>query len=298
MVRSRNSEGALVDEAPDGFLIPLEAQSFSTAKHSVYVPVSVGRLLLGLRTGEVLLSRTSAALRQLDLGSEIDLVDGTVLVVSGIVADEWVGAAEVVVAEGDAEALAVTNERYSVVRFDGHRQDLIQDVSSLTETAVRIRSRDEVDMFRHADAVASQLSVKVRYGEFAYRPSGGGEIEIDPAWVNENIVNEHIPLLGTFRCHKVFVAMLGDVMTTLEATDQHDAINASAFRGCWNPRFIRDRRDLSHHAWGAAADINFGDPDAATDPRLLAAMTAAGIRSGHTWSNPDPGHFEWFPEPD
>ncbi|MGI9585383.1 MAG: hypothetical protein ACR2N7_07305 [Acidimicrobiia bacterium] len=296
MLASRDPAGKPVDTAPEGFFVPLEAQSFRTVEHRAYVPVSVGRELMDLAHGEVLLSRTSAELRRLDPGSEIDIEDGRVLVVRDVVDDEWVGEAEIVVSERDAEALAVTNERYSVVRFRGSQAELAEGVATLTESNVRVRSRDEVDVFRHADAVPSQLKIKVRYGEFSYRPIDEATIEIDPAWVETNIVREAIPLLGTFRCHAVFLENLREAMTQLEAMGQGDAIDASSFRGCWNPRFIRNRSDLSHHAWGAAADINFGEDDLATDPRLLAAMTAASIRSGHTWSDPGPGHFEWFPD--
>ena len=88
-------------------------------------------------------------------------------------------------------------------------------------------------------------------------------------------------------------------MTTLEIAGHDDVIDPSAFKGCWNPRFIRQRTDLSHHAWGAAADINFGNslegPGSPADPRLLEAMAALDILSGHAWTDPDPGHFEWFP---
>jgi hypothetical protein len=296
MVESRDGNGDIVDEATASFRIPLEAQAFDPVDHSAYVPVAVARVLSTLDSGEVVLSQTSANLRGLRPDSEIELVDGTSLTVTAVVDDEWVGLAEVVVSHLDAVALGVTNERYAVVQFDGHRSDLEKAVGTLTESAVRIRSRDEVDVFRHADAVASQLSVKVQYGEFAYRPTGAGSIEIDPAWVDANIVREDLPLLGSIVCHAKFVDLLEQVVDRLVALGQTDAIDASFFKGCWNPRFIRERRDLSHHAWGAAADINFGNFDLATDPRLLAAMTAAGIRSGHTWTNPDPGHFEWFPQ--
>jgi hypothetical protein len=296
MVESRDAKGGIVDETTASFRIPLEAQAFNPADHSAYVPVAVARVLSTLDTGEVVLSQTSANLRDLGPNSEIGLVDGTSLRVTAVVDDEWVGLAEVVVSHQDAEDLGVTNERYAVVQFDGPRSDFEKAVGALTESAVRIRSRDEVDVFRHADAVASQLSVKDQYGEFAYRPNGGGSIEIDPAWVDANIVREELPLLGSVVCHAKFVDLLAQVVDRLIALGHADAIDASSYRGCWNPRFIRQRRDISHHAWGAAADINFGNFDLATDPRLLAAMTAAGIRSGHTWTNPDPGHFEWFPQ--
>ena len=299
LVQSVDAHGATVDEAPAGFAIPLEAQAFDPPGLSDLVPPDVEQVLADLGEGEAILSESSAALRRLGVGGELHLEHGETLVVIGVVADEWVGDAEVVVSDQDAEPLGVPHERSSVVRFGGARADLERDASALVGAEVRVRNRDEVDVFRHADAVASQLAVKTRYGEFAFRPRRGDAIEIDPAWVDANILHEHIPLLGGITCHKEFVAMLREVMTTLEAEGHVDVIDRSAFKGCWNPRFIRRRTDLSHHAWGIAADINFGNslegPGSPTDPRLLEAMAALDILSGHAWTDPDPGHFEWFP---
>ena len=60
---------------------------------------------------------------------------------------------------------------------------------------------------------------------------------------------------------------------------------------------ITGRRDLSRHAWGIAADINFGNdldgPGSPVAPLLLSAMEFHGITSGHDWTTPGPGHFEW-----
>ncbi len=294
-----DADGSVVDDAPTGFTIPLEAQSYDPPGRSGLVPLDVEQMLAGLEPGQAILSTTSAKIRNLGVGGELTLDDATTLVVIGVVADEWVGDAEVVVSTEDAQALGVTNERYSVVRFAGSRTDLERDANALVDASVRVRSRDEVDVFRHADAVASQLAVKARYGEFAYRPRRGDAIEIDPAWVDANILHEHIPLLGGITCHKDFVTMLRDVMTTLEAAGHANVIDVGAYKGCWNPRFIRSRTDLSHHAWGIAADINFGnDLDGAGSPAdstLVEAMSASNILSGHLWTDPGPGHFEWFP---
>ncbi len=299
LVESRDASGTVVDEPPDGFVIPLEAQAFDPPGRSGWAPEPVERLLAGLSTGEAVLSSSSGTLRGLGPGAELLLEGGTKLLVVGVVDDEWVGAAEVVVSPDDARALGITNERYSVVRYDGARSTLEQEVDALVDASVRIRTRDEVDVFRHADAVASQLAIKIRFGEFAYRPIGGGAIKIDPAWVSANIVHAHLPLLGGITCHRDFVAMLREVMGTLQAGGHADAIDRSAYRGCWNPRFIRQRRDLSSHAWGVATDINFGNElhgdGSPTDPDLIAAMEAVDILSGHAWTDPGPGHFEWFP---
>jgi hypothetical protein len=155
-------------------------------------------------------------------------------------------------------------------------------------------------VFRHADAVASQIAIKTKFGEFAYRPVDGDVIELDPAWVASHIVRQTIPLLGPVTCHAEFVVMLQQAMTILQTERRADAIDPAAFRGCYKPRLIRNRYDLSRHAWGVAADINFGNPTGTqpgspTNPALLEATAAINIRSGHTWTDSGPGHFEWLP---
>ncbi len=298
LVESRTAEGQVVDQAPAGFVIPLEAQAFDPTRHREFVPEEVARLLEDVDGDEVLLSESSAEFRRLGPGSTLVLEDDTALTVVGIVDDEWIGAAEVALSHEAGERMGVTNERYSVVRYDGPRQDLERDADALVDASVRVRSRDEVDVFRHADAVASQIAIKARFGEFAYRPVDGDVIEIDPTWVQANIVSDEIPLLGRVACHIDFLALLRDAMDTLEETGNADAVDPAAFRGCFNPRFIRNRRDISRHAWGVAADINFGNslegPGSPTDDALLEATRAIDILSGHTWTDPGPGHFEWF----
>ena len=157
-------------------------------------------------------------------------------------------------------------------------------------------------MFRHADAVQSQIRIKERFGEFSYRPLGGQSVEIDPEWVAANIVTVRLPLIGSITCHRDFAALLRQVMDELEAGGNGRIINSGSDSGCWNARFIAGRRDLSRHAWGIAADINWGNPHdslrSPVAPALLAATSAAGITSGHEWVNPDPGHFEWYGPPD
>ena len=299
LVQSREAGGTVVDEAPDGFYIPVETHAIDPAGHAEYVPEGVASLLAGLGRNDAVLSESSAALRRLDVGSELLLQDGTTLIVAGVVADEWIGAAEVVLSMESGARRGIERERYALVHSDGSRSELEQQVSTLTEEPVRVRGREEVDVFRHADAVASQIAVKAEFGEFALQPTQGDFIEIDPAWLEANIVEVEIPLLGNDKCHRKFVAILFDVVRELERAGQADAIDSSAYLGCWNSRFIRGRKDLSRHAWGAAADINFGnEPDGGsgspTNPALLEAMLVRDVLSGHAWTDPDPGHFEWF----
>ncbi|MEN8114371.1 MAG: M15 family metallopeptidase [Actinomycetota bacterium] len=299
LVESRTADGSVIDDAPDSFTIPLEAQTLDPEHHSEFVPLEIAGVLSQLEDGEAVVSSSSSAFRGLGEGAEMVLDDGTALNVIGVVADEWIGAAEVVLAPGDAERLGVTTERYSVVRFDGSLAELERLADETTESRVRVKTRDEVDVFRHADAVAAQITIKERFGEFAYRPLGGDKIEIDPAWKDANIVREELPLLGEVTCHVEFLGMLREALTALERAGHDDAIDPDAFAGCWYPRLIRKRTDLSRHAWGVAADINLwndadGAPGAPDDPRLIEALEAVDVMGGHAWTDPGPGHFEWY----
>jgi hypothetical protein len=201
----------------------------------------------------------------------------------------------------DPEALAPVTDRYLVVRFAGDRAAFDAAVNSVSEEPVQVRAVGETLVFRYGDAVRAQSAIKERFGEFAYRATDAQRFETDPAWLATNIVTDTIPLLGEVTCHHDFVALLRAVMERLEAVGAEDAIDPDAFRGCWNSRFIAGRRDLSRHSFGVAADINFFNPlDGPASPvdlRLLAAMEAVGITSGHEWMIPDPGHFEWFTDP-
>jgi hypothetical protein len=297
VVETRSAAGEVVDSTEPRFVIPVELQAVDPTGHRGFVPIEVYFLLADLAPDEVLLGRSSARLRRLGPGGTLTLEDGTTLTVAGIVDDRWVGAAEMVTTSSEAAALGADRERYAVVRFDGSREQLESETTALTDKAVRVWAEDQVEMFRHADAVQPQVRIKERFGEFSYRPRGGQAVQIDPDWVDANIAAVRLPLIGWVTCHRDFAELLRRAMEELQAGGNGNIVNATSDNGCWNARFIAGRRDLSRHAWGIAADINFGNShgggQSPVAPELLAAMEAVGITSGHTWINPDPGHFEW-----
>lgn len=300
VIETMNAAGEVVDHTRPRFVIPVELHAIDPAGHASFVPPEVANALGELAVDEVLLGASSARLRGLGPGATITLEDGTILTVAGIAADEWVGFAEMVTTSPDPVSLGADRPRYAVVRFDGSREGLEAAATALTDSPVRVWAEGEVPVFRHADAVQPQIRIKERFGEFSYRPRGGQRVEIDPDWVEANIVTVDLPLIGAVNCHRDFAARLAEVMTALEAGGNGDIVTPGSDSGCWNPRFIAGRRDLSRHAWGVAADINWGNAFDSTRspvaPPLLAAMAAVGITSGHDWINPDAGHFEWVGE--
>ena len=124
LVETRSQDGAVVDSAPPGFAFPLEVHAIDPLSHADYVPETVALALTELDADEVLLSESSAAFRRLESGSKLALEDGTVLTVAGIVADEWVGAAEAAVSPAGGDALGIDRSRYAIVHFDGTRTEL------------------------------------------------------------------------------------------------------------------------------------------------------------------------------
>lgn len=297
LTATARADGTPVDSPTDGFVIPVEIHAFAADVHAGFLPEPQASILRAMGPDEVMLGSTSARLRRLEPGDEITFDNGITTTVAGIVDDRYVGDAEIVTTMSNPEILTTFLDKYVVFFYDGDRDLLETALSSFEGDPVTVRSQDEVLRFRHGDSVRSQVAFKDRFGEFTIRPDGGGFLQ-EPAWRRENIVTESVPLLGRVTCHKEFIPMLRQAMEELEAAGRSDAIAPRDFAGCWNARFIANRRAISHHSFGAAVDVNFfrdlDGPASPIDPDLLAAMEAAGMTSGHIWVNPDPGHFEWF----
>ena len=128
---------------------------------------------------------------------------------------------------------------------------------------------------------------------------GDGRIEPAPAWVDEHIVTEEVPLLeGSVRCHERLLPQLRGALGELEERDLGHLIDAEQYGGCWVPRHIlRDAdRALSLHAWGLAVDINVAQnpygAEPRMDPRVVDAFERWGFTWGGRWRTPDGMHFE------
>lgn len=135
-------------------------------------------------------------------------------------------------------------------------------------------------------------------GSMTYRIRKDGFIEPDPAWVEANIVNASVPILGTVTCHRLLVPQLAAALSAIERRGLARLIDRERYGGCFVPRFIgRDpRRGLSLHAFGLAVDLNVSTNHYGTrgdmDRRVVAIFNEWGFAWGGAWSTPDPMHFE------
>ena len=244
---------------------------------------------------------SSAQLRRLGVGDTITFEGGFEAVVAAVVPDAAVAFAEVVMADVSLFADDNTIDRYALVDYFGTQDELERAIERQLPPDLAVRARPRQPGTGHtAWAVQPQVRVKEALGEFAYvPPANGSRFDIDPDWLEANIVVVELPLLGRTPCHRVFVARLEPVLQSLIDDGLEDIIDPAAFFGCFNPRLIAGTTRISRHAFGAAADINFGNdltvgPGSPVHPELLSRMEAAGITSGHGWNFPDPGHFELY----
>jgi hypothetical protein len=300
MIQSHNASGEVVDQPETGYLIPMEVMAFDPATYLAFLPKQVSFDFTELSPGEIILGSTSAQLRRLGPGGMVIFEDGSRFTVAAVVDDVLIGAAEAAVPIGKADLLGVTVDRYLLVRYDRSRKDLESLIRAALPdgTPVRIRAPGETPVLRHGDAVLPQVLIKANFGEFAYRPERSLTFEIEPEWVEANIVTSVVPLLGPVTCHRNLIPALAGAMGELVELNLSFLVDPTGFAGCFNPRFIKGQKGISRHAWGAAVDINMGSNpqglESTQDGRLVDIMERWGFTSGHEWLIPDPGHFEYL----
>src|SRR5437763_261045 len=120
-------------------------------------------------------------------------------------------------------------------------------------------------------------------------------------WMSAYTTERRIVQLGNVICGRRVMGPLTAAMREITNRGLGKTINTADFiaeGGCWNPRTVRFGHGMiSHHAWGAAIDINVGrNPLGAVphqDPRLVAIMAKYGFTWGGHWLRHDGAHFEW-----
>ena len=149
-----------------------------------------------------------------------------------------------------------------------------------------------------------------KFGKFFYRDTPGRvEIEIDPDWIEDNLVPVAIPGFGTARCHRLALPNFTQAFNLIVSNRLQGLIHK--FDGLWVPRYQRDKLGrridkLSNHSWGTAIDLNYDYPKgfntqgsrAKASPANKTLWKRAFSRAGFKWGNgfagsrKDPPHYE------
>lgn len=298
--------GADIQRPAEGFGYPMATLSVTADD-----PQVDGRVEAAIRTGAVVMSERSAALRGARAGDTVELEgwNGEVIAVrvGAVVPDEAMDWFEIVTSDVTAERLGL--DRVSQAVLSGG--DVASTASTLrwftSSSAIRIAS--DTDPLTFTDPTLPTVAVKERFGEFAFRPTGVSDgIEIEEAWLDASIVEVTIPGLGPFRCNRAVVPYLRAAVSTLERDGLMTEVDYQDFQlagGCFNPRMMRGTDQgfaLSRHAWGIAIDINPSSNGFGSDTTLTEefgdVMRSWGFAWGATWTIPDGMHFEWVRPPD
>jgi len=114
------------------------------------------------------------------------------------------------------------------------------------------------------------------YGQFPYRDTSGGRIEIDPAWLSANIVTITLPGLNRkVQVHKDaadnFITAFNYIKNGTAVINGKQVPLLSLIKtmdGTFVPRHVNwnASRGLSNHSWGTAIDINATDHFRYVDP--------------------------------
>jgi D-alanyl-D-alanine carboxypeptidase len=286
---TRSARGRVVDAAPAGYAFPLDVLVIRPRAYARVLP-EAGSAIRALRGGTALLSQTSARLRRLDVGDRLTLAGGRPLRVAGIVDDDVVRTAELVLTPADAgpssgSQLAVATKAPARIERMLRRDE---------DTRVRRYS----DGGPSPALIARPAETKDRFGEFTVRlPYGEDWIAIDPGWRRRFIIARTVPILGSVTCHRRFIPPLRRALGELERRGLSHLVDPGDYAGCYAPRRIPGSGSLSLHAWGLAIDLNAAaNPPlgpSRQDPRLVATMERAGFTWGGRWPTvSDPMHFE------
>ena len=313
MVRSFNQAGRVEDDPRGGSMIPIDATGVDPVTFAPFLPEDSVALVRGLDSDEGILSRTSARLRGVGIGGQLEFQEGVVVRVGAVLADELMGGYELLVTRSTGEQIGIDTDRYAIFRVSGDEPPAVKDLQrefrglipgGSTFGVVQVRAPGQTRFLRMSDLIQPPALLKREFGEFAARPSSiDGSLDIEGRWVRKNIVRETVPLLGRIQCHRKLIPLVRSAMAEVRSEGLSDLVRT--YSGCYAPRTTLGvpGASISHHAWGAAIDINapdqpFGEEPTPRQTRLAEIMERWGFIWGGRFIVPDPHHFEWFGPPE
>lgn len=292
--------GEVIQEPLPGYRYPMDTLTVDAGDARPLMGPSIADVLAD---GGLVMGHSSANLRNAQVDDEIMFIgwDGQIHVaVIGLIApDEDVYYAELIFSQETASSFDF--ERPSVIKFWETADDFPGKLRQhFDQELIGVSSTLDPP---NPSGVLPAVAIKVRFGEFAYRPTSGDAIMIEEAWVTANIVTVNLPLLGPFKCHRLLVPYLEAAIDDVIRAGYAQQIDSADFQlagGCFNARLIRggDKGGaISRHAYGAAVDINpstnpYGGV-ITMDERVGDIFHNWGFAWGGGWLFTDGAHFEW-----
>lgn len=304
LTASRDATGAVRDDPPDPFAIPIDAFAVDPDEYRRFVPREVRtRVTEALGAGEAVLSATGARLRRLGSGGVLTF-GALEIPVGAIVPDRAIGWSEVLVSRVVGRRLGIEHERYLLAVPRGRPSESVFEARlrpGLPDDALlRVALPGSETFHRVASGVNPPVVMKSLFGEFSAHPEPGDEafLVIDPTWEREHLATREVPILGTVTCN---VALFDPLVGALEELDRRGLDRlVHSYAGCYAARTIARTPTAppSQHAYGAAIDINAEENPFGAEPTLDRRVVAVFERWGFVWGGefliPDGQHFEFL----
>ena len=303
---SRRAGGEFVERYRNGYEIPFEIAAIEPREYARFVEAKDRASIRALDGSKTLLAETSTDLRGGGVGLRLEL-ESSKLAVSGVVSDLTTNGYEALVST-PPPAHWRRADRFVLahLRRPEDRGAVTKKIQSLLPAGepLRTRSQGENPFLRYGDAVLPQLLVKEAFGEFAARNVGDGSIAIEDRWVQKNIREDTVPLLGRVTCHRLLFPQLKEALRDVKREGLGHTIDPGQGFGCFSARFINSdpQGRVSHHSWGIALDVNVRENAFGTRPNMDTRVVDIfedrwGFTWGGRWIIPDGMHFEWIKFP-
>ncbi len=304
MVRSVRASGNVVDRPRAPFRVPIDAFAARPFAMAPFLPLGYRReVTRALARGRGVIGATSAAMRRLGVGDRMVFGGNHRIVIGAVVPDDVASWSELLVSRETGAHLGIRDDRFALLQMTSHptERTLAGKIRRLAGPGypIRVRAPGRARFRRHADSVWPPVLMKKGFGEFVARPYPGrpGYLQMGGSFIRRHLATRTVPLLGRTTCNTRVFPPLVAAMRELRRRGLSGAIHG--FAGCFSARTVMRRPNSapSHHAWGAAVDINAAqNPYGARshqDPRLVAVMARHGFTWGGTWTVPDAMHFEY-----
>lgn len=232
---------------------------------------------------------------QVQLGQQV-AADGTPLRIGAYASNGVPPVADAVVSEATGQTLGLQGAQDLLVAL-APEADVQQVADALTDATGLAAQLLEQPTTQRAFLTGADSTDA--FQPFSYVDNGDGTIQIDPTWVEENIVRAPMPILtGEVVCHRLMVDQLRGALQEIQDSGLAGLIDPTQYGGCWVARHIdwNPSRPLSMHGWGLAADFNVSTNGLGQtpqmDPRIVEIFKKWGFVWGGDWRRPDGMHFE------
>jgi len=265
-----------------------------------------------LASGQIAIGKLSADFYGAQVGDTVTLRDvhfnPMQFTIGAIVPDAFTDYGDLLMSPEQAESLGARQiSRITIVNFSSPAPVLAALRAHGIKIGYTYRLRNSWDL-KNPDGTLGLAEVKTLLGEFAYMPTTGVGLKIDPVWAAANLnYHQNFHLIGVNNnCNKAVAAAIQGAFTDISKAGLSkyiDVAESSRYGGCYAGRLNRLAGTfgfVSRHTWGMAIDLNTNTNHQWGTPHMNCDVVRIFRKWGFSWGGnywPSDGmHFEYVGE--